>query len=92
MRLHKGLKPKEWFKKTMVEQMANVGAEIERALDAWGGNEEDRGLAAFYRALELLQYTKIDPKNKNRLKELCRLYEILGEYFLGNNQYRLTEE
>lgn len=34
MRLHKGLKPKEWFKKTMVEQMANVGAEIERALDA----------------------------------------------------------
>ncbi len=92
MKLHKGLKIKEWWKKSLVEQMANIGADVERALDAFAQKDKEKGISALYRALELLQYTKMDPKNKNSLKELCRLYELLGEYFLGDNKYGLTEE
>ncbi len=91
MKMHKDLKPEEWFKRSLTEQMANVGADIERALDAFARKDKEKGMAAFYRALELLQYTKMDPKNKNCLKELCRLYELLGEYFVGDNKYKLTE-
>lgn len=92
MKLHKGLKVQDWFKRPLEEQMANIGADVERALEAFSKGDKEKGISAFYRALELLQYTKMDPKNKNSLKELCRLYELLGEYFLGDNKYNLTED
>lgn len=92
MRMHQGLKPEDWFKRSLVEQMANIGADVERALDAFAKNDKEKAMAAFYRALELLQYTKMDRKNKKRIKELCRLYELLGEYFAGENKYNLSED
>ncbi len=91
MKLHQGLDSKKWFEKSIVEQLANVGSEIERALDFKKQNDEERSLQALYRGFELLAYTIDDPKNKNRLKELCRLYEAVGEYFLGDNLFELTE-
>ena len=38
MRIHKGLTPEGWFKFTFFEQMANVGSEVERAID-WKDKE-----------------------------------------------------
>ncbi len=91
MKLHQDLNPKKWFEKSSIKQLANTGSEIERTLDFKKQNDKERSLQAFYRGLELLAYTIDDPKNKKRLKELCRLYEALGEYFLGDNLYELTE-
>ncbi|RKX93222.1 MAG: hypothetical protein DRP84_08765, partial [Spirochaetes bacterium] len=49
---------------------------------------------AFFRALELVDFTISDSRNKKggRLKELCRLREVLADYFFGNNQYNSSED
>lgn len=90
---HKNLASGRWFEFSLAEQMANIGAEVGRAIN-WRkkGNAEYSKLA-FYRALELLSLTIDDPKNHGgRLKELCRLYEILGDYFMGVNEYNSSDE
>ncbi|OGX18640.1 MAG: hypothetical protein A3K83_04925, partial [Omnitrophica WOR_2 bacterium RBG_13_44_8b] len=47
---------------------------------------------AFERALELLSLTIDDPKNKSRLKEPTRLYELLVDYFAGDNSFGSSDE
>ena len=77
---------------SLVEQLAHVGSEVERAL-SWQGKGNllyrDR---AFERALELLTMTIGDVKNRQRLKELTRVREALNDYFGFDNQYRSTPE
>lgn len=89
---HKNLADGRWNKFSLAEQMANIGAEVGRAIN-WRkkGNAEQSQLV-FFRGLELLYFTIADSKNKSRLKELCRLKEILGDYFMGDKQYGYTDE
>lgn len=47
---------------------------------------------AFERALELLSFTISDKKNKNRLKELTRLNEVLVDYFAFDNEYGSSDK
>jgi len=82
---HKGLKPKDWFRKSIYEQMANVGSEVFRFIKWRRKNPEDSRLA-FERALELLDLTLADKKNRNALKEIARLRGILVDYYF-DNQY-----
>ncbi len=84
---HQTLADGRWFKLTLIEQLANIGADVGRAIN-WGkkGNRE-LSTAAFYRALELLSLSIDDPQNRSRLKELTRLYEVLVDYFAGDNIY-----
>ncbi|MDA1338359.1 MAG: hypothetical protein O2871_03255 [bacterium] len=90
MKYHKNLKEQDWFKLTLVTQMANIGSEAIRAVN-WKtkGNDEYSELALF-RALELLNLTKSDVKNKKRLKEVTRIYELLVDFFKGENIYKTT--
>lgn len=92
MIIHKTLANGRWFQLSIAEQLANVGCDIERAI-RWR-NKEDliSSRNAFERALELLQFTIADPKNKKRLKELCRAKEALIDYFVYDNQYKSTDE
>jgi len=85
---HKGLTKKQWFLKSIFEQMANVGAEVERAIN-WKKKDRRYSQLALERALELLDLTIDDPKNKNRLKEIIRVREMLVDYFF-ENQYAST--
>jgi hypothetical protein len=89
---HKQLAQGRWLELSLVEQLAHVGSEVERAL-AWQGkcNPQYRD-KAFERALELLTLTIGDAKNRKRLKELTRLREVLNDYFWFDNQYRSTPE
>lgn len=84
---HPTLAAGRWQKLSFMEQMAHIGSEVERAV-LW---EEKQNKAysqkAFERALELLSLTIADQKNKKRLKELTRLYELLVDYFYGENQF-----
>ena len=91
MRLHKNFSEEDWSKRSLEEQMSNIGSEIERALDFEKKKDKKMKLASLYRGFELLYYTIEDDKNKDSLKELCRLYEMLGEYFIGDNLFGLTE-
>ena len=89
---HPDITPVRWFKLSLWEQLANIGAEVGRAISWKNKNELKDSQNAFFRALELLFLTIDDPKNKPRLKELCRLQEVLGDYFMGENQYGSTDE
>ena len=87
---HKGLVGGRWNKLTLSEQMANVGSEIGRTIK-WKNQKDEHSRAAFYRALELLNLTIADPKNKHGAKELCRAREMLVDWFLGNPEYESTD-
>lgn len=89
---HQELAKGRWFELSLIEQLANVGSEVERAI-----NWKDKGNAqysqlAFERALELLSLTIDDPKNKFRLKEPTRLYELLVDYFAGDNSFGSSDK
>lgn len=54
---------KRWLKFSLLEQMANIGAEIGRAIN-WREKDKKESQAFFERGLELLDLTINDPKNK----------------------------
>lgn len=81
-----------WQSYSIFEQMANIGAEVGRAINWKKKNNRKMSINAFYRALELIDLTIEDKKNKNSLKEILRLRELLGDYFFGKNIYGLDEK
>jgi hypothetical protein len=89
---HQALAAGGWSKLSLVEQLANVGSEIFRAM-AW---RKKRDLSysnkAMERGLELLSLTIGDRKNIGRLKELTRLKEALIDYFMFDNVYGSSDE
>lgn len=86
---HKQLAAGHWQDFTLIEQLANVGSEIGRCIN-WQTNGYGNPRDAFYRALELIDLTLADPKNKHRLREVCRTREALVDWFAGNNTYNTT--
>ena len=88
---HKNLTEKKWQSLPFFNQMANIGAEIGRTIN-WRNKDEKISQSAFDRALELLDLTIEDSKNKKHLKELCRLREVLADYFYFDNVYDSTDK
>lgn len=86
---HQQLSSGHWQDFTLMEQLANVGAEVGRCI-AWQTNGYGNPQEAFYRALELIEFTLSDPKNKERLKEICRTREALVDWFTHSNTYHTT--
>ncbi|MFH1566145.1 MAG: hypothetical protein ABIB98_03040 [bacterium] len=88
---HKELANGKWNKLNIFEQMANVGSEVERAILWREKSNVEYSKKAFERALELLIFTINDPKNNDRLKEIVRVYEVLADYFFGENNFSSTD-
>ena len=84
---HQELKAGRWDQLTLIEQMANIGSEVERALQWKEKNNPSRSEKAFDRALELLDLSLDAPKNKRGLKEIARTREIVVDHFIGGNQF-----
>ena len=72
--------------------MANIGAEVGRAINWRRKNNMQMSQNAFYRALELIDFTINDKKNINSLKEICRVREVLVDYFAGKNIYHSNDK
>jgi len=70
--------------------MAHTGSEVERTI-SWREKNRAYSDRAFGRALELLDLTIADPKNTERLRELCRLREALVDYFCFNNEFSSSD-
>ncbi len=87
---HQELAQGRWQKFTFFEQMANVGSEVGRAIN-WRSKNEINSRLAFERALELLDLTIDDEKNKTRRRELTRVREVLADFFVGDNAYRSSD-
>jgi len=92
MIIHKTLANGRWFEFSRIEQMANVGCDVDRAIRWRQKGDLENSRKAFERALELLQFTIADPKNKNCLRELTRIKEAIGSYFFHDNIYGYTEK
>ncbi|MDP2741384.1 MAG: hypothetical protein Q8O66_01695 [bacterium] len=87
------LTKERWFRLSFFEQMANLGSEVIKAIK-WRGKDPERTGYALDSALELLDLTIEDKKNrkKSTLVELCRLREVLVDYFYFNNIYGSNDE
>ncbi|OGK37712.1 hypothetical protein A3F03_03085 [Candidatus Roizmanbacteria bacterium RIFCSPHIGHO2_12_FULL_41_11] len=81
-----------WNNFTIFEQMANIGAEVGRTIRWRQKGNREMSKNAFYRALELMDFTIDDPKNKISLKEILRVREALVDFIMGENIYKSTNE
>jgi hypothetical protein len=88
--IHQELAKGKWFTLTLMEQLANVGSEVERTIRASKNNNPVQKEKAFYRALDLLDLTIIDPRWRTRLKEITRAREVLCDLFYGDNIYNTS--
>lgn len=89
---HRELAAGRWFRMNLVEQLANAGSEVERALNWRDKDNRELSEQAVERALELLTLTVIDPKHRTRLRELTRVRETLADFFYGGNRYGGTAD
>lgn len=89
--VHRGLAAGRWYELSLVEQMANIGSEVERTI-SWRDRNAQISGAAFERCLELLDLTLADPRHRGRLRELARLREVLVDYLAFDNRYGSTDE
>jgi len=89
---HKELSQGKWKELSFLEQMANIGSEVERAINWKNKKDEGYSKTALERALELIDLTLADEKNKKRLMEVSRIREVLADYFFGKNQYSSSDK
>jgi hypothetical protein len=91
MTYHKSLADGRWQNMTFLEQMANIGSEVERAI-RWKNEGNDAYFnRAVDRMLELIDLTAADPSNRTRLRELMRVRESLVDFLLCDNEYQSTD-
>lgn len=88
---HKDLASGRWKKLSFVEQMANIGSEVERALNWQVKNNTAYSRQAFERSLELMDLTLDSATGFARLKEVARAREAIVDYFFGQNEFKSTE-
>lgn len=88
---HKQLAGGQWQALSFFEQMANVGSEVERAINWRKRENQEYSRLAFERALEFLDLTIDDANNKKRLRELLRLREALADYFYSSNSFSSSD-
>ena len=89
---HKELAAGRWARLSFAEQMANVGSEIERAINWKAKNNADYSRLAAERAMELLELTIEGGGGYPRLKELTRAREAVADYFFGTNEFVSMDE
>lgn len=88
---HKDLAAGRWKELSFLEQMANIGSEVERALNWQAKHNIVYSQKAFERALELVDLTMESVTGIARLKEIARLREAIVDFFVGSNQFRSSE-
>lgn len=89
--IHTELAAGRWQGFSLALQLAHVGSEVSRASAAKNANNDIRLQSAVSRMLELLDFTIADPKNRYRLRELCRVREVLCDFLVGDNAYHSTD-
>ncbi len=88
---HKDLAAGRWKEMSFVDQMANIGSEVERALNWRAKNNASLSQKALERALELLDLSLDAVSEMSRLKELARIRETMVDFFIGTNEFKSSE-
>lgn len=89
---HKSMAEGRWQELTFLEQMANIGGEIERAVRWKKKGNPAYSRMALERGLELLDLSLGDRRNRKRFREIARVREALVDHFAGENVYQSTDE
>jgi hypothetical protein len=89
---HKKQSEGDWQKKSFLEQMANIGSEVYRAMNWRNKGNEEYAQLAFIRALELFDLSKGSKLTYPQYRELLRMREMWVDYFMYDNEYNSTEE
>ena len=84
---HKELAEGRWRQLSFVEQMANIGSEVERFLNWRAKNQPGYSAKAFVRALELIDLTLDANRQRGRLREVARVREALVDFSEGANAF-----
>ncbi len=80
--LHRNAAAGGWARLELVEQLGNVGSEVERAIRAHDAGRTDRFESALARALELFDLTAGDPRWRgHRCREILRAREEFCRLF-----------
>ncbi len=72
---------------SFVEQMANVGSEVERAINWRDKHNEEYARFAFERSMNLFDLSLEASKEGSQLKEIARAKEAWTDYFFGANEF-----
>ena len=75
-----------------MEQLANVGMDIERTIQWKNKGNKEYSRQAFERALELLDLTIADTQKIEVTKRNFKSREMLVDHFVYDNTYQSTDE
>lgn len=89
---HRELAAGRWRELSFVEQMANIGSEVERFLNWRAKNQPEYSAKAFERALELIDLTLDANRQRGRLREVARVREVLVDLFEGTNTFHVSAD
>ncbi len=89
---HKKQPQSSWQSKPYLEQMANIGSEVYRAVNWRNKNNKEYADIAFIRSLKLFDLSKGSKLTPSQYRELTRMREIWVDYFKYENQYNSTDE
>lgn len=82
-----------WYELTLAEQLGNVGSDVDRMISWQKKGNKKHAQNAFHRALDLLDLTISDKRWYGpKLKELCRVREVLCDSFFGSKIYNTNLE
>ena len=76
---HRDLAAGRWWALSLFDQLGNIGSEISRAT-GWMSRNSEASQRALYRALELIDLTLDDPRNRQspaRMREIARAREVV---------------
>ena len=84
---HRELAEGRWRQFSFVEQMANIGSEVERFLNWRAKGRPEYSAKAFVRALELIDFTLDANRQRGRLREVARVREAFVDFSEGANAF-----
>ena len=88
---HKELAAGRWREMTLMEQLANIGSEVDRAFRWREKKNTEYCLKAVDRALELFDLTLDCVKEPWRQRELRLARGEIADFFYGTNEFNATE-
>jgi hypothetical protein len=92
MAVHERLAGGRWMELTLMEQLANVGSEVDRAIRAAASGRVERRDRAIDRALELFDLTAADDRWRGPARrEVLRAREEFCNLLLGSDAGTATD-
>lgn len=85
---HQQLASGRWQQFSLMEQLAHVGSEVDRAAHWIKKGDAVSSQKSIDRALELIDLTLDDQRWQKRTKEITRAREVLCDHFYGDNEYQ----